>query len=65
MSVGLQAETLTEAAENLKDLAVEDPKEVVARKETEDRENMKKLSQDLQGKEVVERSLVILMQDRR
>lgn len=37
LSAGIQEEIMTEAAEGLKDLIVEDPKEVVAREQAEDR----------------------------
>jgi len=47
---------VNEAVENLKDLIVEDPKDVVAIKQAEDREQVKKLSQDLQGMDAAESS---------
>jgi len=47
---------VNEAVENLKDLIVEDPKDVVAIKQAEDKEQVKKLSQDLQGMDAAESS---------
>jgi hypothetical protein len=59
LSSSLQVEVLTDVIEGLKDLMVDDPKEAVARKQTEDREHVKKLSQDLQGMEDVESSSLV------
>ena len=46
----MHAEILTEVVEGLKNLAHEDPNEVVSRKQDEDKEQVKKMSQDFSGK---------------
>jgi hypothetical protein len=58
ISSGLQSEVVSEFTK--KDMGVEDPKEVVVRKQAEDRVQMKKLSKDLQGKDVVDSSSLVL-----
>jgi hypothetical protein len=60
ISSGLQSEVVSEFTE--KDMGVEDPKEAVARKQAEDRVQVKKLSEDLQGKDVVD-SLSLVLKD--
>jgi len=45
---------LTQAGESLHDLVHEDPKKVVSINQAEDREQVRKMSQDLQGKNDVE-----------
>jgi len=62
LSLRLQEEIISEAAEGIKDTVVEEPKEVVARKQAEDMEHIKELSQNLQGMDDAESSNLVTSQ---